>query len=201
MFHFLKGKVVGKEDSKIILQVGGLGFELLVSSIDFFILDQEYEVPVFLQWHAEHGMSLYGFTSVLEKSLFLLLISCSGIGPKTALQMLNQLNPEQFLAVLAAGDYKSLSSLQGIGPKKADMMILNLKEKAQKLYDSSMVSPAAAPHHLTTLKKLQETLTALNYSRHEIKQTLELLQQDTAFATTSFDLLMRKSLQLLAKRV
>jgi Holliday junction DNA helicase RuvA len=201
MIHAFHGRIVGKEDSKIIVQVSNISFELLVTNPLFFEVDKEYSLPAFLHWHPEQGPTLYGFISPLEKSLFILLISCSGIGPKSALQLLHQQAPEQFLAILASGDYKTLSSLQGIGPKKAEMLILTLKEKAQKLYEAGLFNKLEQPQSLNTIKKLQDTLTALHYSRPEIKHVLDHLQQEQEFTTASFDILMRKALHMLAKKI
>ncbi|MGC2310344.1 MAG: Holliday junction branch migration protein RuvA [Candidatus Babeliaceae bacterium] len=201
MFDFLRGTIVGKTENKVTVDVGGIGFELLVSSVHSFELNSLQEIPVSLQWHQENGPSLCGFVSLLEKSLFLLLTSCSGIGPKSALQLLGQIAPDQFLATLALGDSKTLSSLNGIGPKKAEMLVIHLKEKAQKLYESSLLTSLGQPQIVHTFKKVQDTLTALNYSRAEIKQAFNALQNDEMIQTYPFDILMRKALHILAKKM
>lgn len=201
MFSYLKGKVATISESTITLDVQGVGFAFQVPSPEFFQGKQEVTVPVHMHWNSDNGPSLYGFSSELERTVFLLITSCSGLGPKIGLAVLNQLSPNVFLQAIQEGDDKALSSVSGIGAKKAEQIIVQLRHKVSKLIDSGVALEQGAQESLEQWKNLTQVLQSLNYSRQEIETTLAYLRKECGGTGVSFDALMRQALSFLAKKV
>jgi len=130
MIEFLSGKIVNKKPEYLIIDVNGIGYKLNISinSYDQINLNQNTKILTYFSV-SENNQELYGFINNEERELFLLLISVSGIGPKTAINMLSAVSPNDFKNRLIAGEVKMLTSLPGIGPKTARRIIVELKDK------------------------------------------------------------------------
>ena len=201
MFSSMTGAVTGLHQGMIILNVNGVGFQLFVPLSDIFQANQQVSLSVYMHWNAENGPSLFGFSSELEKETFLLIISCSGIGPKMALALLNQLSPSLFIKAIQEGDQKALSSVSGIGPKKAEQIIVQLRHKVEKLLDKGMVFEDGADNlRLEEWKNVTQVLQSLNYSKTEIETALAYVRKENQ-ANGNFDFLIRQALSFLSKRV
>lgn len=201
MFSYLRGKITAVSEGTVTLDVQGVGFAFQVPSPEFFQGKQDISVPVHMHWNSDNGPSLYGFSSELERTVFLLITSCSGLGPKIGLAVLHQLSPGAFLQAIQEGDDKSLSSVSGIGAKKAEQIIVQLRHKVTKLIDSGVVLEQGAHESLEQWKNLTQVLQSLNYSRQEIESTLAHLRKEGGGAAAPFDALMRQALSFLAKKV
>ena len=130
MIEFLTGKIVSKKPEYLIINVNGIGYKLNISinSYDQIRLNENIKILTYFSV-SENNQELYGFINNEERELFLLLISVSGIGPKTAINMLSAVSPNDFKNRLIAGEVKMLTSLPGIGPKTARRIIVELKDK------------------------------------------------------------------------
>ena len=201
MFAYLNGTIAAVSETSVTLDVQGVGYMLQVPSPAFFMGKKQVQVSAYMHWSAENGPSLYGFASELEKTVFLLIISCSGLGPKIGLAVLHQLSPGAFLQAIQEGDEKALSSVSGIGAKKAEQIIVQLRHKVSKLVDKGVVVEEGAQKSLEDWRNLTQVLQSLSYSRPEIESTLAQLRKDSEGGSLPFDLLMRKALSLLAKKV
>ena len=198
MIAALSGIITSIEGNKLCVQTSVIGFEVFCPHTHSLNLQQTVTLHTYLHWHQEQGPTLFGFLQPLDKETFLLIISCSGIGPKLGLSILEQIEASQFLHLVSEENVAQLSVLKNIGSKKAEQLCLSLKNKAPKLLTSH-------PHLATKLptslwRDLQETLTSLNYSPGEIKQTAAILREETKELNLSFDLLLRKALQILSKK-
>jgi Holliday junction DNA helicase RuvA len=131
MIAFLTGKVTAKTSVHALIDVGGVGFRLAMSTRSLAALPAVGdEVTVHTYLHVrEDDMALFGFESDEERSLFEQLISVSGVGPKVALSMLSALAPDALKRALASEDVALLSSVPGIGKKTAQRLIIELKDK------------------------------------------------------------------------
>ena len=128
MIGFLKGRIeIIKQDS-IMIDVNGVGYELLVANPEKFTLYQDTLVYTYLKL-AENDISLYGFLFKEEKELFLKLISVKGIGPKSAMGMLSKADYSNIIEAIEVGNLNFLKKLPSIGPKAAQQIILDLKGK------------------------------------------------------------------------
>lgn len=131
MIAFLSGTVIDKGASHALLQVGGVGFRLAMSTGSLAALPAVGdEVIVHTHLHVrEDELSLFGFESEAEKHAFEALITVSGVGPKVALSALSALSPDALAAAVAAEDVATISGVPGIGKKTAQRIILDLKDK------------------------------------------------------------------------
>ena len=132
MISFLHGKLVEALPTQVVLEVDGVGYEALIPLSSFDKLPQPgREVKLLTQLIVrEDAHTLYGFASAAERDLFRLLINnVSGIGPKTALNVLSGMNVVTFRGAVANGDVKSLSQISGVGKKTAERIVVELRDK------------------------------------------------------------------------
>lgn len=198
MIATLSGTIHYIENNKLILLQNGIGFELLCPQALTFQIKQQTTLHTYLHWNQEQGPSLFGFTQPLDKDVFLLIISCSGIGPKMGLSILEQMDANSFLQCIVEENITQLSKLKSIGSKKAEQLCISLRNKAPKLLKAHPQLATSTPIGLWN--DLQETLTSLNYSTLEIKQATAILKEELTERNPPFDLLLRKALQILAKK-
>lgn len=132
MITFLKGTLVEALPTQITVEVGGLGYDVLIPLSSFDRLPAPgHEVRVLTHLAIrEDAHVLYGFTSAAERELFRLLINTvSGVGPKIALNILSGMNVAMFRGAVAAGDVKALSQISGVGKKTAERIVVELRDK------------------------------------------------------------------------
>ncbi len=199
MIATLTGIVKNIGENEIIIEQAGIGFEVFVATPLSFAVGQQAYVQTYLHWNQENGPTLYGFHHDLEKTVFLLIISCSGIGPKIGLAILNHLEPAAFLQAIIEENLKVLSSISGIGAKKAEQICVALKHKVAKLL-KEQPAVAAGSASLTAFKDLTDTLTSLGYSPAEIKSAINHLKEQQIDATTPLSTILRKTLAFLAAK-
>ena len=132
MIAFLSGKLIDALPTQVTMEVNGVGYEILIPLSSFDKLPQPGQ-PLKLLTHLairEDAHVLYGFASSAERDLFRMLIhNVSGIGPKTALNVLSGMNVTTFRGAVANGDFKSLSQISGVGKKTAERIVVELKDK------------------------------------------------------------------------
>ncbi len=146
MIGFLEGRVIRVRPDRLLLDVGGVGYEVNVSLATFSEIERarsEERVGLFVHTHLwSDGIALYGFWTELEKRLFERLITVSGIGPRLARVILSGMPPEALIATLAAGDAGRLTTIPGVGRKGAERMIVELKDKVTELAAELPEAPA-----------------------------------------------------------
>ena len=131
MIEYISGILLKKESNYIIIDVNGMGYKVSISLNTYDalpVINKKVSIDTFFHV-TENNQSLFGFLDSLEKELFGMLISVSGIGPKTAIGLLSAVKPNDFKQRLIAGEVKMLTSLPGIGPKTAKRIIIELKDK------------------------------------------------------------------------
>ena len=132
MITFLRGKLVEALPTQVIMEVNGVGYEVLIPLSSFDKLPTPgQDVTLLTQLVIrEDAHTLYGFRTAAERDLFRLLVNTvSGIGPKIALNILSGMNPVTFRGAVANGDVKSLSQISGVGRKTAERVIVELRDK------------------------------------------------------------------------
>ncbi len=133
MIAYLSGKLAYKSPALVYIDVNGVGYEVQISLNTYSRISDLESVKLLTWLHIkEDGHTLYGFFEESEKSLFLLLISVSGIGANTARMMLSSLQPEDITRAILMENEKMLESVKGIGAKTAKRVILELKDKVKK---------------------------------------------------------------------
>lgn len=197
MIGFIQGTIKASTHNAVLVYTGALGFEIVVANAHQYTEGATVQLYVYTHWTQEHGASLFGFTSSEEKVVFLALLDCSGIGPKTALAALEELTAAGVVQAIATNNHHMLSTVSGIGKKKAEQVVIQLHDKITKLAKSGSVSASAT---MTEMHQISDVLTSLHYSRTEIGTALEFLKKNND-GNTSFDYLLRKALTFLSKRV
>ena len=159
MIAQLRGRLLEKSPTDILIDCGGVGYHVNISMHTFGLLPQDENITIFTHLQVrEDSHTLYGFMQRSERECFKLLISVSGVGASTARTMLSSLAPDQIANAIATGDVRTIQSAKGIGAKTAQRIILDLKEKVLKVFDmdevSGMSSNTAKDEALSALETL-----------------------------------------------
>jgi Holliday junction DNA helicase RuvA len=137
MIGWLSGKVVQAVPDRLILDVGGVGYQVAIPLSTYYELqkaDAGATIRLFIHTHVrEDALALYGFWTERERELFERLIAVSGIGPRLAQVVLSGMAPDELIAALAAGDVARLVRIPGVGKKTAERMVVELRDKLQAL--------------------------------------------------------------------
>ncbi len=173
MIGFVEGMLENVDPDKITVNVSGIGFEIFPTSSVFRNLPpkgQKVKITTYFLVK-EDAMQLFGFSSKEEKSLFLHLLSVSGIGPKGAMSIVSSFDIETLVTAIAKADIDLLTSAQGIGKKTAQRVVVELKEKIAKAY---MLDASSGVFDSTDdtpiLKDAVSALMALGYSAKEARK-------------------------------
>jgi len=134
MIAFVNGNFVTKLPSQVIVDVNGVGYDLQISLNTYSAISNKESGRLLTYLHVtENGHTLYGFYDQEEKDLFLQLISVSGVGTSTARMMLSGLKPDEIISSIVNSNTKLLESVKGIGKKTAERIVLELKDKLNRL--------------------------------------------------------------------
>jgi len=169
---FLTGRVVAKRPASALIDVGGVGYQLAMSTGSLAALPAEGdEVTVWTHLHVrEDELSLFGFESESEKSAFELLITVSGVGPKVALSALSAMSADTLAQAIATEDDKLIATIPGVGKKTAQRIVLDLKDKlgSRELGSTSRTSGQAL-----AAAEASDALLGMGFSSAEIAIALQ----------------------------
>ncbi len=141
MIAHLQGKLVEKSPTQVVIDCGGVGYDVNISLHTFSLLPSANFVKLFVYVQIkEDSHTLFGFVEKSEREIFKMLLSVSGIGASIARTMLSSLDPKQITNAIASGDIVTIQSIKGIGSKTAQRVVLDLKDKMLKMYDLDEVS-------------------------------------------------------------
>ena len=201
MIGHISGTLFKKSTQSIIIDNRGIGYEVFVPLSTFYTLpDDKGDVSLHIYTHVrEDSLTLYGFGSGLEKNIFLMLISVSGIGPKLALNILSGIGPEDLIHAIAIGDAISLQAIPGVGKKMAERIALELKDKASQMEIGTQLPPSKG---IPDVQKevFDDALSALmnlGYSSKPAKRALE--KAITMDETGDLEDLIKQALAILSK--
>ncbi|PYY03573.1 MAG: Holliday junction branch migration protein RuvA [Acidobacteria bacterium] len=195
MIAHLRGRILEKNPSHVILEAAGVGYEVTISVPSFSGLPAEgAEVSLYIHTHVrEDTLALYGFLRREEKQLFERLIGVSGIGPKLAITVLSGIAADALVTALRSNDLTALTRIPGVGKKTAERMVLELRDKLEGL--------AAAPAPPQTSRMEEDVVSALvnlGYQRtpaeHAVRRALE-----RAGNAASFEQVFRQTMTLMQK--
>ena len=195
MIVTIRGKIIQKMPAEIIIEAGGLGYALSISSNTYDKLPKSgYEVSLLTYFHVtENNQSLFAFSDEIERELFLMLIGVSGIGPKTAIILLSSVTPDEFKRRLIAGEVGMLTSLPGIGPKTARRIIVELKDKFVKLSPDDL--PKEDDEIVSEASDAYDALLALGFQMQDVKGAIRKIWNESKDLTTE-DIIKRVLTQL-----
>lgn len=199
MYEYLKGLVTMVEPRYIVLEVNGVGYQLMVANPYRYHVDQNELVKVFVyQAVRDDDISLFGFNDKNEKQLFLQLINVSGIGPKSALAILANPDHEGLINAIANDDVKYLTRFPGIGKKTASQICLDLKDKINSLAptEEDLLKPLTVGDESVNdaLNDALEALMALGYKERDVKRIKKALEKEEETTTEEY---LRHALKLL----
>ena len=198
MIHMLQGVIAAQDEQAVVVECGPVSFQVAVPQPGLFKLGSPGKLYTYLHWNQEQGPSLFGFSQELERTVFLMIISCSGLGPKIALAILADLGPKEFLNAVHTGNQSALTKVSGIGGKKAEQVIVHLKHKVAKLLETgAILADSGSLAHWTTVS---QALQSLNYSKTEVAAVMNHLHELPGVSSMPFDLIMRNALSFLAKK-
>lgn len=200
MVDYFVGIVKEAHEQEITLDLGMIGVSLQVPNGQSFLKDSSSKVYSYMHWNAENGPGLFGFATPLERSVFKVIISCSGIGPKIGLAVLADLGAQGFLHAISVGDDQMLSKVNGIGKKKAEQIIVQLKHKVAAMIEDGTVDVSDIKES-SHFHDVSLALQSLNYSRPEIGRAMEYLKKNMKVDKTTFDVLLRQALSYLSKQI
>lgn len=200
MIAHLNGVLFRKSTDSVIIDANGIGYEVFVPLSTFYKLPDEAEkTRLHIYTHVrEDALALFGFHTRLEKIIFVMLISVSGIGPKLALNILSGIGPGELLEAIAQGDSVRLQTIPGVGKKTAERIALELKDRALKTLDreDGVVLPALAGEDKLLIDDAMSALLNLGYSLKSAKPALEKARSGAE--GISLEGLIREALRILA---
>ena len=171
MIGFLRGKVYKVGEISLLLDVGGVGYEVFMSGIDLMALKKDEDLFVYTYYHQKEDIvALFGFRQESTKRLFELLTSVSGLGPKTALGIFSNIGEADLISAIRSGDASSLVKIPGIGNKTAGRIILELQDKLINLYGEETESSSSDGNPIVPglTGDAESALQFLGYGRKEI---------------------------------
>lgn len=185
MIGYLRGRVLALTNETVILDVNGVGYEAFVSGSAFskMTVGQAAEMYTHLQVK-EDGVTLYGFSSLKEKELFLKLTGVSGVGPKMGIGVLSCMSADDFALAVATADVKRLSAVKGLGKKTAEKIILELHGKISAAEimgaDEGSVSQPAVQKLSAVDEEAVGALVGLGFKRAESVQAVARAKESGA---------------------
>jgi Holliday junction DNA helicase RuvA len=171
MITQLRGKLVEKNPTYVVVDCNGVGYLLHISLNTFGQLPSEELITIYTHLSVkEDSHTLFGFISKIEREIFRLLISVSGVGPSIARTMLSSMTSEEIQQAIASGNVAVIQSVKGIGAKTAQRLILDLKDKILKTYDLQEI-PAAG--YNTNKEEALSALEVLGFTRKISEKVLD----------------------------
>ena len=206
MIAHLSGTLLAKHATSVIVDVGGVGYEVTIPVSTFYDLG-DIDTPVRLRVYThvrEEALQLYGFRTERERELFTLLISVSGIGPKSGVAMLSGMSADEIVTAIRTNNLARLTSIPGVGRKTAERLVIELRDKMAQLSapgaDEQTPAGAAAGAASAEEAPREDTLSALlnlGYQKAAAEKALQRAVDEGG--DLSVEVLLRRSLRHLSK--
>lgn len=191
MIAHLQGKLVEKTPTDVVIDCGGVGYQVNISLHTFSLLPNTDFVKLFTYLQVkEDSHTLFGFAEKSEREIFKMLLSVSGIGASIARTMLSSLEPKQIINAIASADVGVIQSIKGIGNKTAQRVILDLKDKVLKLYDLDEVSIVL---NNTNRDEALSALEVLGFVRKTAEKVVDKIVKEEPEATV--EVIIKKALK------
>lgn len=203
MFAYIHGKLVEKHPAYAVIEASGVGYHLHISLNTYILLGENEQCKLFTHFVVrEDAQLLYGFATEEERDLFRLLISVSGVGPNTARLLLSSMKTPELRNAISSEDVSVLKSIKGIGEKSAQRIIVDLKDKLDKV--ETVPEKVGSPHNTIRLEALSGLIT-LGFQKkpaekaidHVLKSELEAGENKPADKEITVEFLIREALKVL----
>jgi Holliday junction DNA helicase RuvA len=207
MIAHLSGTLLAKQATSVILDVHGVGYEVTIPVTTFYDMEEAgAQLSLRIYTHVrEDALQLFGFNTARERELFILLISVSGIGPKSAIAMLSGMSADEIIAAIRTSNLARLTSAPGVGKKTAERLVIELRDKMTALSSPALEEQLAAQPGGTSVAPTEDTLREdtlsalvnLGYQKATAEKAVTQALQDGGDLTV--ELLLRRSLRNLSK--
>ena len=196
MIGQIRGRLADKRPNQLLVDVGGVGYQVQVPLSTFAALGELHtEVTLLIHTHVrEDALALYGFLSSREKHFFELLLSASGVGPALALKILSGMSVEELVPAIRGGDLARLTRIPGVGRKTAERIVVELKDKLEAVAVAEEKPAASAGG---TEADVVSALMNLGYDGRAAEKAVE--EAKGAAGTGNFEKLLRSTLQTLSQ--
>ncbi|MDA9550475.1 Holliday junction branch migration protein RuvA [Flavobacteriaceae bacterium] len=192
MITHIKGKLIEKSPTSVIIEVNGIGYLINISLNTFSAIPDQENLKLYTHLQIkEDSHTLFGFYSRKEREIFRLLISVSGIGASIARTMLSSLSPEQIIQVISIGDSAMIQSVKGIGLKTSQRVIIELKDKVLKIYDID--DKISFQNNNTAKEEALSALEVLGINKKTSEKLVDKIILDNADA--SVELIIKEALK------
>ena len=191
MITQIRGRLVEKNPTYVVVDCAGVGYMLHISLQTFSALSDDENVRLFAHLSVrEEAHTLYGFISKTEREVFKLLISVSGVGPSIARTMLSSMSSEEVQNAIASENVTLIQSVKGIGLKTAQRVIVDLKDKILKTFD---IDELSLNTNNTNKEEALSALEVLGFNRKQSEKTIAVILKDSPNETV--ELLIKKALK------
>jgi len=171
MISHLRGKLVEKYPTHLIVECGGMGYFVNISLHTYSLVKDREDILIYTHLLIkEDSHSLFGFAEPSEREIFRLLISVSGVGPSTGRAVLSSLSPSEVRDAIIQGDVPTIQGVKGIGAKTAQRLILDLKDKILKVETGGELSPQT---NNTNKEEALSALEVLGFPRKQSEKVVE----------------------------
>lgn len=192
MIAYLKGKVLAKPNNYLILEVSGIGYQIFAGENFLAEIKIGSEQELYIHHRVrEEASDLYGFKDLEDLNLFELLLSVSGVGPKSALAVLSLANSDDIKEAIIRGDASLLTKVSGIGKKTAERLVLELKNKVMRISTGTTLVGGSS----NSLGDELDALMSLGYAMNEAREALNKVEA----SITSTSGRVKAALKYLAK--
>lgn len=203
MIAYLSGKILEKHASTVIVDVGGVGYEVFIPLSTFYELGEagsEVQLRIYTNVR-EDAIQLFGFKTEREKEIYLRLISVQGVGAKSGITMLSGMSADEIVAAIRTENLAKLTAIPGVGKKTAERLVVELRDKISELAKGisaeSSMSAIAGVGSDSVFDDALSALVNLGYQKNSAEKALQQAKQDVTEA--SVQKLLRAALQRLAK--
>jgi Holliday junction DNA helicase RuvA len=181
MITHIRGKLVEKNPTFVIIECNGIGYFLHISLHTYSKISDSEAIRLYTYLSVkEDSHTLFGFADKVEREIFKLLISVSGIGNSIARTMLSSMSPEQIQHAIASEDVATIQSVKGIGAKTAQRLIIDLRDKIVKTYQIS--EDSILPNN-TIKEEALSALEVLGFSRKQVEKLVQKIVQEAPDTT------------------
>lgn len=184
MIEYIRGEIVELTPARMVMECAGIGYELNISLNTYSAYNGKPNGKIYVyEIIREDAHLLFGFAEKIERELFLMLTSVSGVGPNTARMILSSLPPSELVQVIATKNENALTAVKGIGQKTAQRILVDLKNKVKPIEGVAGALPSAGPANETVAEEAVAALVMLGFQKAASQKTvLSILKGSPALA-------------------
>jgi len=177
MYAYLKGKLTFKSPTMVYIECGGVGYQVNITLFTYSDVEREEEAKLSTYLHVrEDAMLLYGFSSLVERDMFMLLISVSGIGTNTARLILSSMTTNDLARAIINEEVSLIQTIKGIGPKSAKRLVLELKDKVGSMDSGESVEVVTGSGE-QIIEEAVAAMTMLGFTKQQSEKAIRKVWQ------------------------